>query len=245
MYTTRQFSFNQAAYDQPPPQNLNESGKKAAEVSIEKVYCQKNLFDEIDENKNPNFDQMMFDSPDKENNLPLEDYIDDMLNKRGHNFEEKISPPNLKQKWNKGDQMFKGKFKSGVTPKVDRPVYKPLKIKKKDDGKGKPPKGKPESNIESSDSKEVSKNPFLEITPQMKRKVRKCSFENNENMVLDFSSPTRTKKLVCETPIPAKKFARIPRVQDDDSSSERENAYQFYERFNDRGSRFNEDFIEI
>jgi len=36
-------------------------------------------------------------------------------------------------------------------------------------------------------------------------------------MVLDFSSPTRERKLVCETPMPVKKFARIPRFVEENN----------------------------
>jgi len=40
-----------------------------------------------------------------------------------------IKPKNFKQRWNKGDSIFKGKFSSGSTPKLDRPVLK-IKTKK-------------------------------------------------------------------------------------------------------------------
>lgn len=194
----------------------------------------------MDENMNPNLDTYMRPSPEKMNNMPLDQFIESELNNQ-ESFEARNLAPNFKQKWNKGDIIFKGKFSSGVTPKIERTVIKGIKIKTKDN------KRKREEIEEENeyDSSERRKNPFLEITPQMKRKVRKWSFENNGDMVLDFSSPTREKKLVWETPMPAKKFARIPRFIEDNDSGDKEETFKFYEKFNDRGSRFNEDFIEI
>ena len=199
MYTNRQFSFNDNF--ELPPTRLDEYEKNSV-LDLnpnDKISCKKNLFGNMDENMNPNLDNYMFQSPEKSNNMPLDQFLEDEFNNLEMQDTRNLAP-NLKQKWNKGDIIFKGKFSSGVTPKIDRPVIKGIKVKTKDN------KRKHEE-IEEEDeygSKEGRRNPFLEITPQMKRKVRKWSFENNGDMVLDFSSPTRERKLVWETPMPVK-----------------------------------------
>ena len=101
---------------------------------------------------------------------------------------------------------------------------------------------------QESVSQERRSNPFLEITPQMKRKVRKCSFqEDNEDLELDFSSPARNKKTTCETPAPAKSFGRVQWMLEDKGTPVKgiDSIMNFYENQNERGSRFNEDFEEI
>lgn len=137
----------------------------------------------------------MSDSPGKENHIPLEDFIEEAMEQNRKFIEYSIKKPrNFIQKWNRGDIIFKGKFSSGVTPKQDRPVIKDLKVRS---GNKKRTHEEVEELDEDSGSQEQRKNPFLEITPQMKRKVRKCSFDdNNADMVLDFSSPTRNKRLI-------------------------------------------------
>ena len=66
-------------------------------------------------------------------------------------------------------------------------------------------------------------------------------------MVLDFSSPTRNKRLICATPAPAKSFGRLPKYieEQDETPTKGKKAIDYLEHFDDRGSRFNEDFIEI
>lgn len=165
-------------------------------------------------------------------------------------------PQTFIQKWNKGDICFKGKFSSGVTPKLERQVIKSIKVKshKKqklfeenslDDSSSQKSPCKPQ-NVEDEDHLKSRKNPFLQITPQMNRKIRKRSFEANENsMDLDFSSPARTKK-VSETPVPCKTYGAVPKFDVYDSPEEKnQTPFKLFEHFNDRGARFNEDFIEI
>ena len=81
----------------------------------------------------------------------------------------------------------------------------------------------------------------------MKRKVRKWSFQdNNGDLTLDFSSPVRKKKLVSGTPAPVKSFGRVEKMLEEETPiKSRHNALEFFEKFNDRGSRFMEDFHEI
>ena len=154
----------------------------------------------------------MCQSPKDNNNYRLDEFLRDNLDlnpemkkKSEHSSTKNSSgkqPQNFIQKWNKGDIIFKGKFSSGITPKLDRPVVKALKVKS-----NKKQKLFEEDSMEDIETDHVvmptRNNPFLTITPQMNRKIRKCSFDdnNNNNMELDFSSPTRAKK-ISETPAP-------------------------------------------
>jgi hypothetical protein len=132
MYTTRQFSFNQANSDNKgPTQDIDEDDRCEGQAIFEKVFCKKNLFGQDDENKNPNFDTQMHESPDRKEGAILEE---NKLNIHPRNVNCEIltdSPHNLIQKWNKGDIIFKGKYSSGITPKMERKVIKGIKIRNK------------------------------------------------------------------------------------------------------------------
>lgn len=76
-------------------------------------------------------------------------------------------PDNFKQKWNKGDIIFKGKYSSGVTPKYIRPA---LNLKTRGNKRKRTDLDEMDQELSSV---EKDTNHFLSITPQMKRKVRK------------------------------------------------------------------------
>jgi len=166
-YSSRQFSF---ADDSQLIKNESERNSVAGLNPNDKISCKKNLFGNMDENMNPNLDTYMYQSPEKMNNLPLDQFLENEFNNSSM-LELRNNAPNFKQKWNKGDIIFKGKFSSGVTPKIDRPVIKGIKIKTKDNKRKREEIEEDEEG--ECDSNERRKNPFLEITPQMKRKVRK------------------------------------------------------------------------
>lgn len=163
-YASRQFSF---ADESQLIKNDSERNSVAGLNPNDKVSCKKNLFGNMDENVNPNLDTYMYQSPEKMNNMPLDQFLESELNNQEMQ-ETRNYAPNFKQKWNKGDIVFKGKFSSGVTPKIDRPVIKGIKIKTKDNKRK-----REEINEEDDSDSNERRNPFLEITPQMKRKVRK------------------------------------------------------------------------
>lgn len=224
---------------------------------MEAITCKRNLFGDADENKDPNYDQMMYSSPEREGKKHVKAFIENPNTGNDNTLQDTLQPRNFLQEWHSKDSRFKSKYSSGTTPKFERKVIKGLKIKskfakrKKADvsiGKSTPDIRKFGGirNKQDSDSTERRKNPFLDITPQVKRNVRKCSFDNS-NMILDFSSPTRNKKAQCETPAPCKSFGRVRKYQENDDYAEEDgtpNKY-YFENFNDRGTQFKEDFDEI
>ena len=204
---------------------------------MKSFHVRNNLFaDEEDENRDPNYDVSMSSSPDVNEKVPFSPFLEDEQNKEDaasktntfYNIDTSIKKPqNLIQKWNRGDIIFKGKYSSGVTPKFERPV---LKIKSR--GSKRKRSDVDEADMDSG-SQERRSNPFLEITPQMKRKVRKCSFQdNNGDLNLDFSSPPRTKKLACETPAPCKSFGRIQKmIEEATPMKSKQSDLDYYEKF--------------
>ncbi len=150
-------------------------------------------------------------------------------------------PDNFKQKWNKGDIIFKGKYSSGVTPKYIRPA---LNLKTRGNKRKRTDLDEMDQELSSV---EKDTNHFLSITPQMKRKVRKWSFQaDNEKEQLECLSPPRDKKVICETPTPAKSLWRYPKIMDDATPMKAyEEMLAFEKRSSDRGERFLNDFEEI
>ena len=151
------------------------------------------------------------------------------------------SSPNLLKRWRKGDEIFKGKFSAGVTPKLVR-TLKQIE--------------KPEPQIlfnsqPEKDPGHYGANPFLSITPQVRYKARAMSFHrdsdtNDGNMCVSPKSSTRPK--YAETPMPMKSMLTIPKFDPDAGDSDEENeriAQAFIKKYNSRGSRFDEDFEEI
>lgn len=237
-----QFSFSQPLFEASSGSNKGVESKVFKEpIACELITCKKNLFGETDENKDPNLDENMYSSPTNKENKVLFDQFLEAADNSCTNYTHETAPKRtVIQRWKKGESCFRGKYSSGVTPKNEKKVVKHLNVKSRF---GKKKRAEFE-DLDDEGSKENTKNPFLQITPQVKRKIRKCSFDNGESMALDFSSPTRTKKIACETPM--KSFARVARFNDQDEPfGDNEDTFKFYEKFNDRGSRFNEDFVEI
>ncbi|CAI2361851.1 unnamed protein product [Moneuplotes crassus] len=205
------------------------------------LQCKKNLFgDDNEENKNPNFDISMSSSPEKGFKAPIDCLLDD-LSKNSKTISTDSKPENFKRKWNKGDIIFKGKYSSGVTPKYERPV---LKIKSRGNKRKRTDLDEMDQELSSI---EKEPNPFLNITPQMKRKVRKCSFQAGEqDSQLEYSSPPRDKKVICETPTPAKTLWKYPNMMEDGTPIKSYEDILAREKLSsDRGDRFQNDFEEI
>lgn len=114
----------------------------------------------MDENKDPNFSAMVFESPETDKTFLLSKFR------------------------NENEELGKVKMPDKVTST----------LRTKDTiGMAK-----------DSNSPERRKNPFLQITPQMKRAVRKNSAQNLGSVSLEFSSPQRKGKLECEAPFACK-----------------------------------------
>jgi hypothetical protein len=153
----------------------------------------------------------------------------------------RLTSPTFLRRWRKGDDVFDGKFSSGITPKFPRPVCKVLK-----------PKPHLPLNFQEDNDNHYGINPFISITPQMTIKKRSISFHNNFHMINDDNfciSPKSTmKSKYADTPVPKKTFAYIPKFGADSDSYEDEQdsiAKNFLKEANTRGSRFEEDFEEI
>lgn len=154
------------------------------------------------------------------------------------------APQNLWNRWKKGDQIFKGKFSAGVTPKITRPILKPkFETAKRNFSKFR-------LDFGTEKDKNYGINPFISITPQMTYKTRAVSFNhegplNDENMSL---SPKSSVKPKCvDTPVPNKMMLSVPKF-DKYENSEDENdriARDFIKQYASRGARFEEDFQEI
>lgn len=256
LYATRQFSFNEAYYKpNNQPKKSEELPNIPDEEDMEIIACKRNLFAEEGENVDPNFDQMMQFSPERDNKKKVKAFVENPNVGNDNKFNETDQPRNFLQEWHSKDSRFKTKYSSGTTPKFERKVIKGLKIKSKfyKNKKIDAAYGKSTPNIKKfggistnfgNDEQEKRKNPFLQITPQMNRKVRKCSFDN-QNMILDFSSPTKKKKLTCETPAPAKSYGRVRQYLEESASKDGTPDVYGFENFNDRGTQFKEDFDEI
>lgn len=259
LYATRQFSFCQAFNNEENQDNvgLDDQNEVVYQKIAEEVSCKKNLF--ANENEDPNSGNKVFQSPKNRNGMPLNSFLDNdafgskSKKRTNRSPDEKYEPQSqtIIEKWKRGNIMFKGKYSSGVTPKIERQIVKGLKIKSNkkrklfEDESMSEESGTPKNEGEDIEEIKQRRNPFLQITPQMNRKIRKCSFEANESMELDFSSPPRNKK-VSETPAPNKTYGQVPMFDIYDSPEDQnQTPFKMFKDLHDRGARFNEDFIEI
>lgn len=136
--------------------------------------------------------------------------------------------------------MFAGKFSSGVTPKIPRPVYRVEK-----------PQPRILLNLHEDSDSQYGINPFISITPQMTYKKRSISFHNNVHMEDDkfcISPKSTVKSKYADTPAPKKTLVSNLKFGSENDSFEDEQdriARNFIKSSNPRGSRFEEDFEEI
>lgn len=223
-----------------------------------KISWKRNLFGSMEENESPNTDVIMQWSPIKAPCQPMDKIIDIKYNKDSSDETFKIHS-SLNQQNSNGYSDFsfiknlkshfadesstgteqRKRFLSGMTPHVDKPISNEIKLNSKEN------KRKRNQMDESDqDSNERRKNPFLEITPQMKRAIRKWSFEKDTHM-LDFSSPTRNMQFVGDGPTHSKTISKMQKLTEDYSTDEKEEVHHLFEQTNDRGEKFYEDFDEI
>ena len=219
-----------------------------------------NLFGGLEDNEDSNIDVSMYGSPVKglaisQNQLNGEKYNKSETNecflKKSNTDQQQYNDPDELDfiKRIKGnfigediEQKFeqRRRFLSGFTPSLDKPILNEIKLSSKENKR---------KRIELDENDEGwgegSKNPFLEITPQMKRAVRKWSFDKDANMKIEFSSPIINRQVLGERPIELRSISKMQKLTEDYSTDEKEEVYYMYEHVNDRGSKFDEDFIEI
>lgn len=152
----------------------------------------------------------------------------------------RLTSPTFLRRWRKGDDVFAGKFSSGVTPKIPRPVYRVDK-----------PQPRILFNLHEDSDSQYGINPFISITPQMTYKKRSISFHNNVHMEDDkfcISPKSTVKSKYADTPAPKKTLVSNLKFGSENDSFEDEQdriARNFIKCSNPRGSRFEEDFEEI
>ncbi|CAI2361439.1 unnamed protein product [Moneuplotes crassus] len=241
----RGYSFcqqdSEIGYSAPSVKNIFHQG----------VNCKKNLFgdEEEDENKDPNFDISMSSSPEKGFKTPIDGLLDDLSRKSKSKFcfyyifsyLGHQEAPELQTEVEQRRHHLQGKILFRCHSKICAACFKNKK-------RGNKRKRSDLDEIDQSiSSAEKEDNPFLNITPQMKRKVRKCSFQAEEkDAQLEYASPPRDKKVICETPTPAKTLWKYPNILDDGTPIKNyEDVMELAKHSSDRGNRFHNDFEEI